>query len=190
MQRATIFCTVGAAAAVLVGNAVGAAQGTQKPPVPNELPRSWSLEEIAKEAPPYGTQGRVYVLAWQVIEDKRPLRVESCLILKVVKEDAGSSRWMLSHLYRHPMEKKPKWQLSMMHLSGEPGTPYFPGMWIMHGKGFKIKPTNKDIYASLLMEEVGWRFELEKGWSYVSCGVCEKSWQEAIGEKPTRFFGK
>jgi hypothetical protein len=25
---------------------------------------------------------------------------------------------------------------------------------------------------------------------FVGCGVCEKSWQEAIGEKPTRFFGR
>src|SRR5262249_795195 len=57
--------------------------------VPNELPRSWSLGEIAAQTPPYGTGGRVYVLAWKVVEDDRPLRVESCLVLKVLDADDG-----------------------------------------------------------------------------------------------------
>src|SRR5688572_16148480 len=54
------------------------------PPVPNELPRAWSLEEIALQMPPFETPGRVYVLAWSIVEDERPLRVERCLALKVL----------------------------------------------------------------------------------------------------------
>lgn len=38
--------------------------------VPNELPRSWRLDEIAKATPPYGTEDPVYVLAWAITEDE------------------------------------------------------------------------------------------------------------------------
>jgi len=155
--------------------------------VPNELPRSWSMEEICKAAPPYGGEGRVYVLAWQIIEDDRPMRIESCLVLQVLENE---KRYTLSHLYRHPDVKKPEWNLSMTHVSGEKGTKYYPGLWLFHAKGFKARPTNKDVYGALSMEDVNWRFELEKGWRFVGCGVCEKSWEEAIGEKPSRFFGR
>ena len=155
--------------------------------VPNELPRSWSIEEIGKESPPYGAEGRVYVLAWQILEDDRPMRVESCLVLQIFEKE---QEYTLSHLYRHPDAKKPEWQLSMTHVSGEKGTKYYPGLWLFHAKRFKARPTNKDIYRALSMEEVNWRFELEKGWRFVGCGVCEKSWEEAIGERPTRFFGR
>ena len=46
----------------------------------DELPGSWKREEIEKATPPYGAGGRVYVLAWKIVEDARPLRVESCLV--------------------------------------------------------------------------------------------------------------
>jgi hypothetical protein len=158
--------------------------------VPNELPRSWSLGEIARQSPPYGTGGRVYVLAWKVMEDDRPLRVESCLVLKVLDADDGHGRWCLAHLYRRPLEKEPEWQLSMTHVSGAPGTKYFPGLMIHHSKRFVERPGNKELYASLSVEDVGWTFEQEDGWKFVSCGVCEANWQAAVGEAPTRFFGK
>lgn len=74
-----------------------------------------------------------------------------------------------------------------MHVSGAPGTKYFPGLWIHHCKRFKERPGNKEIYAAL-SEEVGWSFEQDHGWRFVACAVCEKSWEEAIGERPERFF--
>jgi hypothetical protein len=154
--------------------------------VPNELPRSWSLEEVAKATPPYGVKGRVYVLAWRIQEDERPLRVESCLVLRVLEKNKG---YCLAHLHRHPADKNPKWDLSISHVSGEKGTKYWPGLWIMHAKSFKNRPGNKEVYAALSWENVDWRFDLNKGWKIVSCGVCEKSWLEATGEKPTKFFG-
>jgi hypothetical protein len=156
--------------------------------VPDALPRSWSLEEISKAAPPYGAEGRVYVLAWTVVEDSRPLRVESCLVLKILNEESENGRWCLAHLYRHPVDQKAKWRLSLTHVSGEPGTKYFLGVDLFHAKRFDEKPGNKELYAALAFEEVNWNFELEKGWTVVGCGVCERSWQEAVGEKPTRFF--
>jgi hypothetical protein len=167
--------------------AAGSPASAQEKPVPNELPRSWSLKEIAKETPPYRAEGRVYVLAWKVVEDERPLRVESCLALRVLDENKS---YCLAHLYRHPAQKKPQWQLGMTHVTGKEGTKYFPGLDIMHVKRFKSRPSNKELYAALAFEEVNWSFEFPEGWKLVGCGVCEKSWQEAIGEKPSRFFGR
>jgi hypothetical protein len=67
---------------------------------------------------------------------------------------------------------------------------YYPGLWLFHATQFKKRPTNKKLYAALSFEEVDWTFRQEKGWKFVSCGVCEKSWQEVTGEKPTKFFGR
>jgi hypothetical protein len=164
--------------------------GCQRGSVPNELPRSWSLAEMTEATPPYRVEGRVYALAWQVVEDERPVRVESCLVLKVLEQEDGHGRWCLAHLYRRPDEEKPEWSVSMIHVTGKEGTRYFPGLWIHHSKRFQDRPGNKELYASLAPEEVGWSFEQEKGWKFVGCGVCEKSWREALGERPTRFFGR
>lgn len=153
------------------------------------LPAGWKLTEIEKEMPPYGADGKVYVLAWKIAEDDRPLRVESCLVLKVLPDESEEGRWCLAHLYRHPLAKEPKWELSMTHVTGEPGTKYFPGLDIMHVERFKAKPNNKTIYGALDFELVNWKFELENDWKLVGCGVCEDAWQAAIGERPTKFFG-
>jgi hypothetical protein len=160
----------------------------QEKPVPNELPPSWTLEDIASQTPPYGARGRVYVLAWKILEDERPIRFESCLALKVLDRDDGYGRWCLAHLYRHPDDTKPEWQLSTIHVSGRPGTKYFPGLWIHQDKRFNERPGNEEIYASFSPEEVGWSFEQDSGFRLVDCAVCEKSWKMAIGQKPTQFF--
>ena len=65
-----------------------------------------------------------------------------------------------------------------------------PGRWIHHSKTFKKKLENKELYAALSFSDVDWSFGQEKGWKFVGCGVCEQSWLEAIGEKPTIFFGQ
>jgi len=115
--------------------------------------------------------------------------VETCLVLKEMSEESEEGRWCLAMLYRHPLSKEPKWELSMTHVRGEPGTKYFPGLDIMHFERFKEKPNSKALYTALNFEQVNWKFELEKDWKLVGCGVCEDTWQTAIGEKPTKFFG-
>ena len=150
----------------------------KKQSTPNEIPRSWNFAEIAKQAPPFGVDR-------QILEDDRPLRVESSLVLQV---SDNNRNYTLSHLYRHPNSKDPKWHLSMGHVSGKKGTKYYPGLWLFRVKGFDKRPTNKDLYKALCFDEVNWSFQIEKGWKIVGCGVCEKSWQEAIGEKPTQYF--
>ena len=157
-----------------------------KDAAPSELPRGWDLAEIEEAAPPYGAGGRVSVLAWKVVEDDRPLRVETCLVLKDLGGEAKDRRWCLAHLYRHPLDKDPAWRLPPVWVS--PPAPLGPEKAVVvdHFKRLKAKPGNKDVYDAL--GDVQWRFELEKGWKLVGCGVCEKTWEAATGERPTRFF--
>jgi hypothetical protein len=61
-------------------------------------------------------------------------------------------------------------------------------MWAFENKDFMQPSGNKEIYEAL-QSYLHWRFDLPAKWQFIACGVCEKSWQEAIGEKPTRFFG-
>src|SRR5262245_2458199 len=154
-----------------------------KEPVPNELPPAWRLEEIEKATPPYGAGGRVYVLAWKVKEDDRPLRVETCLVLKDLGGEDEHGRWCLAHLYRHPLGKDNTWRLPPLWVS--PPAPLGPEkpVDIDHAKRLKTKPGNKDIYDSL--KEVQWQFALDKDWKLVGCAVCERAWEAATGEKPT-----
>jgi hypothetical protein len=169
---------------------VGSSGGEPKEKlVPNELPRSWRFREIAKATPPSGAGGRVFVLAWSIMQDDRPVRAENSLTLRVMDRDDGHGRWCLAHLYRDHTAAKPQWQLAYSHIFGEEGTKYPLGRWVHRSKRFKKKPSNLDIYGSFAVTEVGWRFEPPQGLKFVSCAVCEKSWEAAIGEKPTQFFG-
>ncbi len=158
--------------------------------VQDELPSSWSLREIAEETPPggYGTGG-VYILAWRTPEDDPSGLHGSCLVMRVLPRDDGYGRWSLAHLYRDSHHKDAKWRLSMTHVTGRPGTKYFPGLWLHHCKRFKERPTNKDLYAACEdIEGVNWHFESDKESVRIKGGVCERNWQKVIGEKPARFF--
>lgn len=175
-----------AAVVLLALCAASVTAAPRQKPVSNEPPRSWDLDEIARETPTFAG-GRVYVLAWTIMEDEddRRLRVESCLVMRVLDKKEG---YCLAHLYRHPNNKKPQWELSMTHVMGAKGTKDYPGQWYIHTKCFEKRPGNKEVYGSLSFEEVDWTFECEKGCKLVDCGVCEKTWREVIGERPTRFF--
>jgi hypothetical protein len=171
---------------VLVGGLTGGC--ANQPPVPNGLPRSWNLEEIEKASPPREGTGQVYALAWKVEQDEQGHRVESCLTMRVLDWDDGEGRWCLGCLSRDPDAEKPKWRLPTVHVTGKPGTEYFPGLWIPdYHKRFKGRPGNKEVYDSV--SAIGWSFTQRAGRKIVGCGVCEESWQAALGEKPTEFFG-
>jgi hypothetical protein len=161
-----------------------AVAASPQPSVPNELPRSWSIDEIALQTPPYETPGRVYVLAWSITEDDRPLRVESCLALKVLAD----GRYGFAHLYRRPDQPADGWRIASTHVAADDPVNR-PGRWLIHTKLFDRRPTNREIYAAMKLEELDWQFDLKPSWRFVGCGVCEQSWLEALGEKPTRFFG-
>jgi hypothetical protein len=190
VRRAQTIGSLGGVVGLLLACAAWSAGWPPKESSLDELPKSWDADEIAEQTPPYAAEGRVYVLAWKVEGDDRPFRVESCLVLKVLQEDDGYGRWCLAHLYRHPAEDRPQWRLATTHFSGAKGTKYWPDLEVFHAKRFKDRPGNKEVYASLSREEVGWRFEAEAGMKLLRGGTCEKNWQAALGEKPTRFVGK
>jgi hypothetical protein len=152
------------------------------------LPRSWDLKQIEKDAPNSGVAGRFYVLAWHASAWTymgKEYRIDSCLALRVLG-NGKPERWDLYHLYRSPLDKDPSWHISMHHATGGEAGP--TGRWYFHGKSFKSRPGNKQIYDSLSLSSTGVSWSFERADDCVACGVCEKSWQEAIGEKPTRFF--
>lgn len=190
MRRSLFVCVVSLLAAMRFGPVPALSRGPAEDTVPNELPRSWDIKEIEKAAPPYGDGGgdRVFVLAWKIIEDDRPLRVETCLVLKELGAESKTGRWCLSHLYRHPLDKDNTWRLPPIWVSPPPPLGPEKAVAIDHLKRFKEKPGNKLIYDSL--KEVQWSFTLDDDWKLVSCGVCERAWEASIGEKPSRFFGK
>jgi len=152
------------------------------------LPYSWYVRQIEKDAPNSVVPGCFYVLAWDASAWTymgKEWRVESCLALRVFGKDEPD-RWDLYHLYRRPLEKDSRWHISMHHATGGEAGP--TGRWYFHSKVFKSRPGNKEIYDSLSSSSTGVNWKFERGDDCVGCGVYEKSWQEAIGEKPTRFF--
>jgi hypothetical protein len=152
----------------------------------SELPRSWNVKQIEKEAP-NGGAGRFYVLAWYASEwtyTGKKYRADKCLVVRVL-DKSESGRWQLCGLYRCDSEGDFRWSLSMHHATGGEAGP--TGMWYWHHKQFKTRPANKDIYDAL-SRTVLWRFQRDE--HCVGCGVCEKNWEAAIGERPTRFFPK
>jgi hypothetical protein len=152
---------------------------------PNELPRGFLRDDIAKAAPPYGGEATTHVLAWIVRQDERPFRVESCLVLKVLKEDSDRGRYCLSHIYRHPSAAEPEWRLPPLWISPPDEVPI---VTVEHFKRFHEKPTNKAVAG--MLKDVQWSFEFPKGWQVVACGVCELDWERATGAKPTTFFAR
>ncbi|HYV39926.1 MAG TPA: hypothetical protein VE988_29840 [Gemmataceae bacterium] len=157
-------------------------------PDTNALPASWDVNQIEKDAPNSVVPGRFYVLAWHASAWTymgKEYRRESCLALRVFGNDKPE-RWDLYHLYREPLERDSRWRVSMHHATGGDAGP--TGRWYFHVKDFKSRPGNKDIYDSLSMSSTGVNWKFERGGDCVGCGVCEKNWQEAIGEKPTQFF--
>ena len=187
MNPAPIACCLAAALACAAAAPVPEDTLTEEQKRSLELPRSWDLRDIADEAPPYGAGGKVYVLAWVIKEDARPLRVESCLVLKDLGKESEAGRWCLSHLYRHPHGRDNTWTLPPLWVS--PPAPLGPEkpVAISHLKRLKTKPTNKDLDAAA--KEVQWRFGVDGDWKIVSCAVCERNWFAATGEKPVQFFG-
>jgi hypothetical protein len=151
------------------------------------LPRSWDVKLIEKDAPNSSVPGRFYVLAWHASAwtyKGKAYRVDSCLALRVFGKDKPE-RWDLYHLYRQPLDDDSRWNLSFHHVTVDAD---LGGLWCLDAKDFKSRPGNKEIYDSLPASSTGIAWDFERGEDCVGCGVCEKSWQEAIGEKPTRFF--
>jgi hypothetical protein len=158
--------------------------GAFDPGPPDELPFGWNAAEIEGAAPPYHAGGQAYVLAWVVIEDDRPFRVESCLVLRVLDRDDGHGQWSLAHVYRHPLLPRPAWRVGTAHQLDDD----FIGHWVWFCRRLPAGSGNAGVYAAL--SDVDWHFENRERWRVLGCRVCERNWEVAVGERPTRFFGR
>jgi methionine-rich copper-binding protein CopC len=74
-----------------------------------------------------------------------------------------------------------------MMLVATPDDP-FAHDWISHSTQLRGPVTNATLYAAL--EEVNWSFDGGVRRDLVGRRVCERNWEAAIGEKPTRLYGQ
>ena len=158
--------------------------GVPKNPVATkEIPRAWRLEDIADASPPRSDGGPVYVLAWKILEDNRPLGVEYCLVLKELKKPSEKKdRWVLARLGRNPAEGK-EWNIETIWITPDPEFKNPP--FIMHLQEYQNRPTNSGIYK--FMDKYLWHLGSDKDWKVLDGGICA-AWEKVIGEKPVRSF--
>jgi hypothetical protein len=149
----------------------------------SELPDGWRLDEIDKAMPPYSAGGTTYVLAWKIVEDDRPLRVEECLALKHLPDTGRSDHWVLASLYRHPTLRH-HWEVSV--LTAAPDLSFKERQQLRQSQDFFGRPNNQQVYA--FMDDAHWNLGAKPDFRLVDGRVCERAWQAGVGEKPTKFF--
>jgi uncharacterized protein (TIGR03067 family) len=155
----------------------------QPPATTREIPKAWRLEDIEDAAPPRSDAGPTHVLAWKIVEDDRPLRLEYCLVLKELKKPKkDKGQWVLASLVRNPAKGK-EWNFVTIWISPDPDFKNPP--FIMHIEEYKDRPKNVEIYR--FMDKYRWTLGSGDGWNLIDGGVCA-AWEKAVCEKPTRSF--
>jgi hypothetical protein len=170
--------------AILVWGLAGA-PATQPEPVvlTKEIPNKWRIEDIADAAPPRSDEGPTHVLAWKILEDKRPLRIEYCLVVKQLKKPTDKQeKWVLASLVRNPVKGK-AWNFVTIWISPDPEFKNPP--FIMHVQKYQDQPKNKEIHK--FMDTFDWKLGAEGDWKLIDGGVTA-AWEMVIREKPTRSF--
>jgi hypothetical protein len=164
----------------------------ERPPSPkveeeSELPEGWRLDEIDKAMPPYSAGGTTYVLAWKIVEDDRPLRVEQCIALKHINETGGGDQWVLASLYRHPKLRN-LWEVATLAAAPDPA--FKERTEIRQRQFFLARPNNREVYAT--MDDWRWNLgaDADKDFKLVAGRVCERAWQAGVGQKPTKGLVK
>jgi hypothetical protein len=166
---------------------------TPKPDVPvergnavpgnKELPKEWQKDEIVDAMPPRSDSGPTHILAWKIIEDARPLRVEYCLGLKQLnKASDKQEHWILASLARNPAQGK-TWNFETIWIT--PDRDFKNPPFIVHVQHYKDRPTTSDV--NKFMDSFDWKMGPAGDWKLIDGGVCE-AWEEVLGEKPTRSF--
>jgi hypothetical protein len=140
--------------------------GLQVPAPTKEMPKAWRLEDIADAAPPRSDDGPTHVLAWKIVEDDRPLRVEYCLVLKELKKPTkDQGRWVLASLARNPAKGK-EWNFVTIWITPDPEFKNPP--FIMHVEEFKDRPMNAEIYR--FMDKYRWTLGADIDWKLIDGG--------------------
>ncbi len=114
------------------------------------------------------------VLAWEITEDDRPLRVERALVWIVFK----NQRWTLTHLYRHPQDgPAAKWHVSMVY-----DVPY------AGSESFSAPPTRAQLDGFL--KATWWHFKPERDWKLLDSEVCADAWKASFNAPPWHKYEK
>jgi hypothetical protein len=152
-------------------------------PITKELPMQWQKDDIVDAMPPRSDNGPTYILAWKIVEDARPVRVEFCLGLKQLnKITEKQEKWVIASLVRNPAQGK-DWNFGTIYITPDPDFKNPP--FIMHVQEYKERPTTVDV--NKFMDKFDWKFKAESDWKLIDGGVCE-AWEKSLGEKPTRSF--
>lgn len=148
-------------------------------PMPGELPfplrtdpppKEWKLEQISEGLPYRWEKGPVYLLAWEVLEEKSELGKERSKRVLVLKKFDPSSEpvkhlWALATLDHNPKDEKRPWSREMLRVPPFPvGTEVRISSARMYGHEFYDNlPTDDEIDSFL--NESGWRsrFETKRG---------------------------
>jgi hypothetical protein len=148
-----------------------------------ELPKDWPMKDIVDAAPPRGDTGATHILAWKIIEDARPNRVESCLALKELRQPTEKGeRWVLSSLVRNPAMGR-EWNFAIIWAT--PDTQVKGPPFIIQVQHYQDRPTNSEIHH--FMDKFDWRLGGYSDCKLVDGGICA-AWEKVVGEKPVRTF--
>ncbi len=151
----------------------------------NELPEGWQLDDIERATPPNDVRGTAYVLAWKILDDDRPLRVEECLVLKHFDQPGRKATWTLASLYRQPRLRN-SWSVSELAAARDAG-----GGNDSPERDYDVyrsRPTNADVDA--FREKVGWSLGAGDGFKLIDGRVCRRAWLDGIGEEPNIRFAR
>lgn len=164
--------------------AAATGKGSPKAPVTTkEIPKAWRFDDIADAAPPRSDAGPTYVLAWKIVEDDRPLRVEYCLVLKELKKPTKEQgRWVVASLARNPAKGR-EWNFETIWITPDPDFKNPP--FIMYVEEYKNRPKNQDIHR--FMDKYRWPLGADRDWKLIDGGVCA-AWEKVLREEPTRSF--
>lgn len=151
----------------------------------DRLPVNWNLAEIKKAA--YGF-GESKVLAWSILEDNRPLRVENCLVGNIAGE---GEEWRIIVLFRRPLSKNKfwhKWHVPAMHVTYPKGHRLFPGFWHSGFELFEGHPSDKDVVVFLSRPTISWSFTTDAKWRLIDSHISPGNWKWFTGELPSSEF--
>ena len=143
------------------GDGLGMPDKPLGPPPIAPLPE-WDLAAVREFACAYACAvpgATANLLAWYVIEDDRPLRNHSALVLI---EHVSDDKWTLVQMYRHATNKW--WNVAYsFHSPAEPITHY------------KERPTSQEIDDFLDLNE--WEFEGSGNWKILAGNVLDSVWE-------------
>lgn len=138
------------------------------------LPAAWKLDEMAGATFARAQREAIastQVLAWEVDEDDRPLRVEEVLLVVTFRNNST----LLANLYRHPHDRAPAWRVSDVT-----DVPY------VGQEAYAKRPGRKEL--DRFLSDTWWTFRARDGFKILDKEVCQATWRAIFGEAPWHTY--